>query len=234
VDAVKNAGKRAFWRFNWLARHQLVGALERVRVHARGLLLDVGCGSMPFAPVLQPAVEHYVGVDLPASRDLGRAGTRQPDVFARAEALPFRDASADTVFAFSLLTYVFEPSRFLDEAARVLRPGGVAILEFTQMTPLHPWLPDYLRFTRTGAERLLESAGFEILQVEPVGGLMSRVGLSWIGALNRINRGPTRLLTEIPVRFLYVALQLGFAGLDRLTRDPREPLTHVIAARRRA
>jgi hypothetical protein len=63
---------------------------------------------------------------------------------------------------------------------------------------------------------------------------MARVGLSWIGALNRINRGPTRPLTEIPVRLLYVLIQGGFEILDRLTFDPRECLGHLVVARKPA
>jgi hypothetical protein len=62
---------------------------------------------------------------------------------------------------------------------------------------------------------------------------MSRVGLSAIAALNRVNRGPARVLTEIPVRILYVVLQLGFEALDRLFLDPREVLAHLVVARRR-
>jgi hypothetical protein len=55
-----------------------------------------------------------------------------------------------------------------------------------------------------------------------------------IEALNRQNRGPTRVLTELPVRVLYVVLQLLFAGLDRLLFDPREVVAHLAVARRRA
>src|SRR5262249_3751122 len=206
VEGVRGLGKRAFWRFNWLIRHQIIRALERARPHARGTLLDVGCGAKPFAPVFDGAVDHYFGVDLPGSRDLGRPGQPQPDAYARAEALSIRDQSVGTVLALSLVTYLPEPSRFLEEAARVLAPGGVAILEFTQMAPLHPWLADYFRFTRTGAAWLVERAGFEVVEMIPIGGLMTRVGLSAIGALNRMNRGPTRVLTELPVRLLYVVL----------------------------
>ena len=61
---------------------------------------------------------------------------------------------------------------------------------------------------------------------------MARVGLSWIAALNRLNRGPWRVLTGIPVRLLYAAIQLGFAGLDRLLFDPNEALAHLVVARK--
>jgi hypothetical protein len=47
-----------------------------------------------------------------------------------------------------------------------------------------------------------------------------------------VNRGPTRILTEIPVRVLYIVLQLWFELLDRLFFDPREVLAHIVVARR--
>jgi hypothetical protein len=101
------------------------------------------------------------------------------------------------------------------------------------MVPLHDEPHDYLRYTRCGAEWHLERAGFETLEVIPFGGLPARVGLSLLARLNRLNRGPTRVLTELPVRALYVALQLLFAALDRLFFDPREVVENLAVARRR-
>jgi len=132
-----------------------------------------------------------------------------------------------------MLTYLPEPGRMLAEAHRVLKPGGMLILEFTQMVPLHDEPHDYFRFTRYGAEYLLRQAGFELVEAVPVGGLWARVGLTMIAGLNRVNRGPVRVLTELPVRLLYVILQTGFELLDRLFFDPREVLAHVVVARRR-
>ena len=223
-------GRWTVWKYNWLANHKIIAALERARAHARGVLLDVGCGSRPFAWLFEGRVQRYLGMDLPASRFLG---DRPPDAYARGERLPVRDGSVDTVLGLSMVTYFPEPGELLAEAHRVLRPGGTLLLEFTQMAPLHDEPHDYFRFTRYGAARLLERAGFEPLDFIPIGGLMSRVGLSAIAALNRINRGPTRVLTEIPVRALYVVLQVGFEALDRLFFDPREVLAHLAIARKR-
>jgi SAM-dependent methyltransferase len=226
----RRASKWEFWRFNWLANHKVVRALERVRHHASGELLDMGCGRRPFAHVFQTRVRHYWGTDLRTSRYVvGRA----PDAYARAEQQPIRTGSMDTVVGLSMLTYLPEPVRAIEEAHRVLKPGGMLILEFTQMVPLHdePW--DLFRFTRYGAKQLLERAGFEPVEYVPLGGLAARVGLTVIAALNRINRGPTRVLTELPVRLLYVVIQLLFELLDRLLFDEREVLGHLVVAKRR-
>ena len=223
-------GRFTPWKFNWLANHKLLAALRRVRGHAHGDLLDIGCGSMPFAPVFQGRVRRYWGSDLRASR---YAGDARPVAYATAEAQPFRDGSFDTVLGLSLLTYLPEPGRLLAEAHRMLRPGGTLLLEFTQMVPLHDAPHDYFRFTRFGAEYLLRQAGFEPVEVVPIGGLSARVGLSTIAALARWNRGPTRVLTEIPVRILYVVLQLLFELLDWLLFDPNEVLAHIVVAKKR-
>jgi SAM-dependent methyltransferase len=222
-------GRYAVWKFNWLAKHKIVEALERVRGHARGDLLDVGCGAKPFARVFDGRLRRYWGTDLAGSRYLGAS---RPDAFATAEAQPFRDGMFDTVMGLSMLTCLSQPLSMLVEARRVLKPGGALILEFTQMVPLHDEPYDYFRFTRYGAEWLLRRAGFEPIEYVPIGGLWARVGLTTIAGLNRLNRGPTRVLTEIPVRLLYIVLQVGFELLDRVFFDPREVLSHIVVARR--
>ncbi len=223
-------GRWSFWKFNWLANHKIMAALKQTRMHASGQLLDMGCGRKPFAPLFEGRITRYWGTDLSLSPYLGAA---RLDAYARAEAQPFRDGSFDTVLGLSMLTYLPEPSLMVREAHRVLKPGGVLILEFTQMVPLHDEPHDYFRFTRFGAKYLLEQAGFEPIDYIPIGGLWARVGLSMIAGLNRVNRGPVRILTEIPVRVLYAAIQLGCQLLDLLFRDPREVLSHLVVARRR-
>jgi len=223
------AGRFAVWKYNWLAHHKMMAAMRRVRAHARGVLVDIGCGRRAWEPMFAARVERYWGVDLPTGPYVG--GVR-PHLYARAEALALRDGCAETALLLSVMNYVPDPGRVLAEARRVLKPGGTLICEFTQMRPHDPALADYFRFTREGAALLLARAGFEPREWIPVGGLASRVGLSAIGALNRVNRGPWRVLTELPVRLLYIVIQLGFEGLDRIFFDPREVLGHVVAARR--
>ncbi len=224
------AGRWSVWRFNWLANHKLVRALERTAHHARGEMLDMGCGSRPFAGCFAGRVANVWGTDLRGSRHLG---ARPPDAYARAEAQPIRTGSMDTVVSFSVVTYLPEPALLFREAARVLKPGGVAFVEFAQMEPILDAPHDYYRFTPYGARYLFERAGFEVLEIVPLGGLWARVGLSTIGALNRLNRGPARILTEVPVRILYVLVQAFCEAMDRLFFNPLEAMSHLVIARRR-
>lgn len=90
---------------NALAHRQLNNALAiAAREHARGRLLDVGCGEKLYAP---GAV----------------------DVLATAYDIPLEDASFDTVLMTEVLEHFEEPARAIAEARRLLRPGGALILQ---------------------------------------------------------------------------------------------------------
>jgi SAM-dependent methyltransferase len=221
-------GRWSVWRYNWLANHKLVRGLERARRHARGTLLDVGCGSRPFAPLFRGFAERYFGLDLPGSPDLTR---NRPDVYGDAGCLPIRSGSVDTVLSLSMFDLVHEPARVLAEMRRVLVPGGVLIVEFVQTVPVYRNSPDLWRFTRPGVERLLSDAGLEAVEIIAIGGLPGYVGTATIGWLNRINRGPWRPLTELPVRLLYMIIQSVAELLDRFWAGSTEVMAHLVVAR---
>ncbi len=117
------------------------------------LVLDVATGTGLVARSLR---ERYgcavVGLDqsadmLAAARD--RGGVFVGIVRARAERLPFSDASFDHVTFTYLLRYVDDPPATLRELARVLRPGGrLATLEFG--VPAGPAYPLWWLYTRVG------------------------------------------------------------------------------------
>jgi hypothetical protein len=66
----------------------------------------------------------------------------------------------------------------------------------------------------------------------PIGGLMGRLGLSATDALERLNRGPLKLLFWIPVRLVNLVLQVVFEALDQVFADPDEPISNLVIARR--
>ena len=108
---------------------------------AGALALDVCTGTAGVAMEMARAGERrVVGLDL--SREMLLAGgeaVRRRGLAAtvqltrgRAEALPFPEASFDTVLFTFLLRYVHDPEATLGELARVLKPGGRLLsLEFS-------------------------------------------------------------------------------------------------------
>jgi len=127
-------------------------ALAQARLREGVRLLDLASGTGDLAALAAPAVGNrgvIVASDINAAM-LGRGRDRLMDAgvvdnirytLADAETLPFPDANFDRItMAFGLRNVTHKP-RALAEMARVLRPGGVAvILEFSQLylTPLRP------------------------------------------------------------------------------------------------
>jgi glycosyltransferase involved in cell wall biosynthesis len=86
----------------------------------RGWLLDIGCGRGEIRTHL-PAEVTYLGCDpLP----LHRAQASFPFVVACGEALPFCSQTFDAVLFYSVMPNLFDVDAALNEAARVLKPGG--------------------------------------------------------------------------------------------------------------
>jgi len=140
---------------------------------ARGLTLDVGCGTGRNLPLY---TVRAVGLE-PCRETLARARRRAPRVplvQGSVEALPFRDGAFDTVVSGLVFCSVPDPRRGLAEVKRVLGPRGqLRMLEHVRSTA--PWkarLQDrYAAFwTRLSGgchpnretERTVEACGFAI------------------------------------------------------------------------
>lgn len=96
-------------------------------------VLDVGAGPAEFARAFRAAGAHYVPVD----HDAGVASVRDGGLVATAAALPVADCSVDVVFSSNLWEHVADPEQVGDELVRVVRPGGLIFLSYTNW--LSPW-----------------------------------------------------------------------------------------------
>ena len=116
-----------FAMLHWLAESRAHLVPQATRPDS--LLLDLACGGGLLAPHLAGKGHRHVGLDLsptalPQARDHGVVPVRG-DVLR----LPFADEVADVVVAGEVLEHVQEPLELVAEACRVLRPGGVLVLD---------------------------------------------------------------------------------------------------------
>jgi ubiquinone/menaquinone biosynthesis C-methylase UbiE len=191
-----------------------------------GRLIEVGAG-------FGRLVDEYAGYRevvlfdsskalLDAGRERLGSDPRLQFVEGDARALPFEDASFDAVVCVRVAHHFPDAASVFREFARILRPGGVLVLEFANKRHLksvvkyalrrQPWSPfspepyEYrpLHFDHSPGEvkRLLRDAGFRI-------GPTRTASLFRVGALKR--RVPARVLAAVerPLQAPLGVLALG-------------------------
>jgi 2-polyprenyl-6-hydroxyphenyl methylase/3-demethylubiquinone-9 3-methyltransferase len=123
-----------FELLHWLAEAR--AALIPPAGRAGAVLLDAGCGAGLLAPHVRRLGYRHVGVDL------RRAGLEQSaehgvvPVTGDVTALPFGSGSADVVAAGEILEHVTDLPGTVAELCRVLRPGGLVVLDTVNATAL--------------------------------------------------------------------------------------------------
>ena len=137
---------------NMLDKRPLVKELV-ARVFAKlfpeevGDLLDVGCGTGHYFPLLKRHARNLAGVDICApmvaeAQELIREKGLADCSVAEGSALdlPFDDNTMDVVFSWDFLHHVPDVPRAVSEIARVLRPGGrYVVLEPNLLNPSITW-----------------------------------------------------------------------------------------------
>jgi len=106
-------------------------AFERMLPVDAGRLLDVGCGTCFYFPLLSKHAREIVGVDIcipmieQARELIAQKGLTNCTVLEHSALdLPFPDASFDTVHSWDFLHHVPDVHKAIGEIARVLKPGG--------------------------------------------------------------------------------------------------------------
>ena len=135
--------------------------------HARGRMLELGCGKAPLYGAYRDRVSAVTCVDWVHSPH----GAEHVDCACDlTKPLPFPDAAFDTILLSDVLEHIPEPEALWAEAARVLAPGGRLLLNVPFLYGLHEQPHDYYRYTEFALRRFAERAGLAVLALEPVGG----------------------------------------------------------------
>jgi SAM-dependent methyltransferase len=163
---IVGAVESTHWWF--VAQREMVAAELARRIPPGADVLDVGCGT---GAVMEALRSRYsvtgVDVDEPS---LAMARTRRPPLtvaYGEAESLPFADASFDAVLALDVIgnAGVRQKANLVTEAARVLRPGGVLVLQaaaYQWLFSAHDAAVGFdRRFTLGELRQLAVSAGLE-------------------------------------------------------------------------
>lgn len=146
-------------------------------------VLDIATGGGHTALTFAPFVAHVVASDLtPAMLEQAEAHIRGLGIHnvsyreAAADDLPFDDGSFELVTCRIAAHHFPDVPRFFRESARVLKPGGLLLLQ-DQVLPAHrpsaTWIDDFERrrdpshnraYSETGWRRLFADAGLRVEQ----------------------------------------------------------------------
>jgi SAM-dependent methyltransferase len=173
-----------------------------IDVAAGQRLLEIGCGEGSNLYHLRARGVRGYGIDFSPKRvSFARRATGATLAVADAARLPFAGESFDAVLIRDLLHHLPNPGRALDEAHRVLRPGGrLTVIEPNANSPLVqmqaaviPAERGALRSTDEHIRTALERAGFvvEATRTEqplPLGRVAFRLGAGGIGRLGAVAR----------------------------------------------
>jgi 2-polyprenyl-6-hydroxyphenyl methylase / 3-demethylubiquinone-9 3-methyltransferase len=141
----------AFAMLHWLARARaaLVPPAER----PGEILIDLGCGAGLLAPHVADKGYRHIGVDLVESALIQAAEHGVVAVRADVRRLPMADGCAAVVSAGELLEHVPDWRAAVSEACRVLRPGGLLVLDTLADTALCRFVAVTLAERARGAPR---------------------------------------------------------------------------------
>ncbi len=155
------------------------------------VLVDVGCSWGRWSIAAARAGFHPVGVDVhidaleAGGRVAGQLGVAADFVCAAAEQLPFRAASVDFVFSYSVLQHLDRDIvlEFFREAGRILKPGGICLVQLPNTLGLYnlarqtrrgfreaaPGTFEMRYWTRRQIRQAVENAGLSGLQLRADG-----------------------------------------------------------------
>jgi len=147
--------------------------------HARGALLDLGCGKVPLYAAYAPHVDEITCVDWAPGEYIDQScDLSQP--------LPFEAGRFDTIILSDVLEHMPEPELLWREMTRVLAPGGKVIMNVPFYYSVHAHPHDYYRYTNFALERFVKLNGLALVCLLPVGGIVEIIADLFAKALSKL------------------------------------------------
>ena len=150
------------WDTDWL----MLGPLARLLANQvdnhlpRGAeLVDLGCGTMPYRPLMDERGIRYKGADLDDGADL---------IIGPDGRVPLDPGTCDAVLSVQVLEHVADLDAYCSEIRRLLKDDGTLLLSTHGTWLYHPHPEDHRRWTRPGLVGELAQRGLAVQEVQAI------------------------------------------------------------------
>lgn len=161
--------KLAFVRkiYSWLVPDELAVFppidvdLAPVRHLLQGKVLNAGSGTRDLS--------HLVSGEL-VNLDIGWPGDESANLHIRSplHRIPVEANQFDVILCMAVMEHVENPEEVVPELLRVLKPGGILVLEVPFLQPEHKVPTDFQRYTKDGLARLVSHHGFKVISIRGI------------------------------------------------------------------
>lgn len=159
---------------SFLVVQRTVGSYEKIiSEHVTGILLDLGCGTVPYYKVYEEIVEEIICIDWENSHHKNIHLDYTADLN---KGIPLGDSSVDTILLTDVLEHISKPHILMKEISRVLSANGKLILGVPFMYWLHEDPFDFHRYTKYRLKELCDENNLRVLCLEELGGPLTIIG----------------------------------------------------------
>jgi SAM-dependent methyltransferase len=159
------------WHTDWLVLRDLSRVVREqagANVRPGSLMVDLGCGDMPYADMMRQMRIDYRGADIDDGASL------RIDEQGR---VPLADGAAGAVLSLQVLEHVRDLDAYCAEIRRLLRDDGVLLLSTHGTWLYHPHPEDHRRWTRTGLVADLADRGLVVEDIQAIAGPLATTTL---------------------------------------------------------
>jgi ubiquinone/menaquinone biosynthesis C-methylase UbiE len=144
-----------------MARHWFTTYLTDFYSKNKKIGLDIGCGKQPYKEIYNC---HYTGIDIPSIQM--NDAKNKPNFFAIGENLPFKDKTFDFISCYSVIPYVENINKFLNELYRVSKNDCIAVITIMNLRSLSqdPDTNYPNKFSSKELTKKLEEHGFKSIK----------------------------------------------------------------------
>jgi SAM-dependent methyltransferase len=143
---------------------------ELIRENARGVLLDLGCGTVPYYNLYNGQVENIICIDWGESF---HQCIHLDHIVNLNNEIPLENELIDTVILTDVLEHIWNPEKLMIEVSRIMKLGGKLILGVPFFYCLHEEPHDFFRFTKHKLIDFCEKNHLKVICFYEIGGPIS-------------------------------------------------------------